>query len=99
MLVQTIYSVWTNRMPNTFNTAHMYMHAADKTSSLKFILWLLLWKTRGTHRSQDQSDIKVAQLLGIYGNVNQPCPWAVPSDLVGLFHKSLTYIETCIQAL
>ena len=29
--------------------------------------------------------IKVkAQLPGIYGNVNQPCPRAVPSDSVGL---------------
>ena len=32
-----------------------------------------------------------AQLPGIYGNVNQPCPWAAPSDSV-YCHKSLATV-------
>ena len=41
--------------------------------------------THATVRTNQMGYIKVkAQLPGIYGNVNQPCPRAVPSDSVGL---------------
>ena len=41
--------------------------------------------TRAAVRTNQMGYINVkAQLPGIYGNVNQPCPRAVPSDSVGL---------------
>ena len=42
--------------------------------------------TRTAVRTNQMGYIKVkAQSPGIlYGNVNQPCPWAAPSDSVGL---------------
>ena len=44
--------------------------------------------TRATVRTNQMGYyIKVtckAQSPGIYGNINQPCPWAAPLDSVGL---------------
>ena len=85
-----LYQPWFTQAIDNIDSVSLYYLCSSQreqafivsliVSLLICLLWQLIWKTRCARCTMDQSDRIYNGKLGIYGNVNHPCPQATPSD-------------------